>query len=75
MDLPGPSIGATVGALAGRVVQRPSKRITVNEDRDTSSLKPGESELFHVEAYAQQGTYRWALNLARLWMARSAARP
>jgi hypothetical protein len=28
-----------------------------------ATLKPGESELVHVEAYALKGTYRWALNL------------
>ncbi|GAA2556055.1 hypothetical protein [Mycolicibacterium diernhoferi] len=35
MDIVGPSFGAAVGAIAGRVIQRPSKRVTVNEDRDT----------------------------------------
>lgn len=30
------------------------------------TLKPGESALFHVEAYALKGTYRWALDLRLL---------
>lgn len=30
------------------------------------TLKPGESTLFHVEAYATTGTYKWALNLRML---------
>jgi len=38
VDFVGPIIGATANAVAGKVVERPSTRISVNSDRDTFGM-------------------------------------
>lgn len=38
MDIVGPLVGATANAIADKVVKRPSKRISVNSDRDTFGM-------------------------------------
>ncbi len=57
--------GATVehrdlgSSITIRELGRPDQPVSLLAE----SLKPGESTLFHVEAYASKATYRWALNL------------